>query len=261
MHSETPNLTPTRRPNHGFLPRPQVQYLDPTTRGSREGRMPASHSSGTAQPPRRAKILTDRNVDELLRHIARFDNAPLSGEVKLLLSVYAGLRVAEIASLTLDAVTEPDGSIGQFLVVRARYAKNRRERTIPLNPRLREALIRFSRTHPGLEYFAYSRRWYTIKRQRTDAVKHWFSQLYRTTGLKGCSSHSGRRTFITRLARMANQHNASLRDVQMLAGHSRLDTTATYIETSDNVRSLVAALKFEEEPTARVGMTAARGGR
>ena len=49
-------------------------------------------------------------------------------------------------------------------------------------------------------------------------------------GFEGCSSHSGRRTFITNAARRISTVGGSLRDVQVLAGHSALSTTQRYIE-------------------------------
>lgn len=74
-----------------------------------------------------------------------------------------------------------------------------------------------------------------------NAVVQWFKRLYAQASMEGASSHSGRRTFITSRARLANLKGCSIKDVQMLAGHKRLDTTAGYIEPSNQQRELVAA--------------------
>lgn len=58
----------------------------------------------------------------------------------------------------------------------------------------------------------------------------WFGDLYCSVGFNGCSSHSGRRTFITGAARHISQVGGSLRDVQYLAGHASLSTTQIYID-------------------------------
>ncbi|KAG1135892.1 hypothetical protein G6F36_016174 [Rhizopus arrhizus] len=57
-----------------------------------------------------------------------------------------------------------------------------------------------------------------------------FQRWYRHLGFVGCSSHSARRTFITGAARKITTVGGSLRDVQILAGHSNLRTTQRYIE-------------------------------
>lgn len=62
------------------------------------------------------------------------------------------------------------------------------------------------------------------------SVVNWFRATYDGLGLRGCSSHSGRRTFITRAARLLSKTGGSLRDVQELAGHRALTTTERYIQ-------------------------------
>ena len=79
------------------------------------------------------------------------------------------------------------------------------------------------------------RRYHIIHSERdagmsAGAVQVWFHRLYQELGFSGASSHSGRRTFITRIARKIVEAGGSLRDVQELAGHASLSTTQRYIQ-------------------------------
>jgi integrase len=49
-------------------------------------------------------------------------------------------------------------------------------------------------------------------------------------GFEGCSSQSGRRSFITVAARNIYRSGCSLRDVQLLAGHCSIETTERYVD-------------------------------
>ena len=70
-----------------------------------------------------------------------------------------------------------------------------------------------------------------------------FHRLYASLGLIGGSSHSGRRTCITRAARKVSEAGGSLRDVQQLAGHASLSLTQRSIEgDSDAKRELIALI-------------------
>jgi integrase len=69
-----------------------------------------------------------------------------------------------------------------------------------------------------------------------------FGQMYGELGLDGCSSHSGRRTFITKVAGKITEAGGSLRDVQQLAGHTSLNTTQRYVDGSDEAKRRVMKL-------------------
>ena len=74
-------------------------------------------------------------------------------------------------------------------------------------------------------------------------VRLWFHQLSTALQRDSCSSHSGRRTFITRAARKVSQVGGSLRDVQELAGHTSLAMTQRDIEgDTEAKRKLIALL-------------------
>ena len=64
----------------------------------------------------------------------------------------------------------------------------------------------------------------------------------RRLGWEGYSSHSGRRTFCTKVARKITEAGGSLKDVQALMGHESLQTTSRYIETDPEAQRRVVNL-------------------
>jgi integrase len=134
----------------------------------------------------------------------------------------------------------PVGLSGRLLIDFARSTRsaNRGGRRIPIHPDLRRALARLYRRAPGPGPVVRSNRG---GRMHPVSIVNWFAAAYRTLGLAGCSSHSGRRTFITRAARAVHRAGGSLRDVQLLAGHRSIVTTQRYIDgDTDAQRRLVA---------------------
>jgi integrase/recombinase XerD len=69
-----------------------------------------------------------------------------------------------------------------------------------------------------------------------------FANWYQQMGFEGCSSHSGRRTFITNAARKIGSVGGSIKDVQMLARHSSLIMTQRYIESDVDAMKKVVEL-------------------
>jgi integrase len=189
---------------------------------------------------KRAKILAQAHVEDLL-FFAQHTRHPIRNQVIVLLSLKAGLRAAEIANLSWDMVVDPSGEIATTLELRDRVAKNGSGRVIPVHPDLREALmqLRADPSGTGGAVIASERG----GAMRPIAIVCWFAKAYRAIGLTGCSSHSGRRTFITRAARLVHRTGGSLRDVQVLAGHRSLLTTQAYIDgDTDSQRQLVALI-------------------
>jgi integrase/recombinase XerD len=191
-------------------------------------------------PGKQAKILAADQIDNLLL-FAETTRYPLRDRVIVLLSVKAGLRAAEIANLTWEMVVDPHGAIGSLLELRDRAAKKGHGRIIPLHGELRDALaVLLGSGRDGSRPIIQSERG---SKMRARSIVIWFSRAYRAIGLEGCSSHSGRRTFITRAARLVHKTGGSLRDVQLLAGHRSIQTTQGYIDgDSDAQRRLVSLI-------------------
>ena len=75
------------------------------------------------------------------------------------------------------------------------------------------------------------------------SIVNWFAKsVSGELGAVGCSSHSGRRTFITRAARLVHKAGGSLRDVQLLAGHRSIQTTQRYIDGDSDVQRKLVSL-------------------
>lgn len=68
------------------------------------------------------------------------------------------------------------------------------------------------------------------KKMSAQAVVNFFYILYKNLNMEGCSSHSGRRAFITNAAKMISQAGGTINDVRQLAGYSSLSTTQKYVE-------------------------------
>ncbi len=165
---------------------------------------------------------------------------PIRNQVLVLLLVKAGLRAGEIANLTWAMILEPTGEIGRSIELQDRAAKKNSGRVIPIHPELYEALTKLARIVERLEGPI-------IRSERGGpmapvSIVCWFAKAFRTVGLEGCSSHSGRRTFITRAARLADKAGGSLRDVQLLAGHRSLLTTQRYIDGDTEVQRKLVSL-------------------
>ncbi|MBX3549088.1 MAG: site-specific integrase [Xanthobacteraceae bacterium] len=188
---------------------------------------------------KQAKILSDNQIRSLLIYAKR-TRYPERNAIIVLLSVKAGMRAGEIAKLTWEMVLDPQGNVADAITVRDKIAKMGSGRRIPMHHQLRDALRKLLvRNEPSGP---------VVRSERNQAmtplsIVNWFAKTYRALGLEGCSSHSGRRTFITRAARAVHRAGGSLRDVQLLAGHSSIEVTQRYIDgDTDAQRRLVSLI-------------------
>jgi integrase len=210
-----------------------------------------------------AKTLEDSSLAELLNKIGVESERPVVDRAAFLLSFLAGLRVQEIAGLRWsENLLGPNGAfrteefrvpgakgrmksdVRPVLFIGSDIGKYGSSRTISMHPALvkhltilREENIPGPWVIPGGKPHASS----DIK-ARAHALKMRINRFYAKIGFDGCSSHSGRRTFITKAARTANNVGCSLADVQKMAGHRQLVTTQAYIDISMGQSDLVNAL-------------------
>lgn len=186
---------------------------------------------------RQAKTLSEADMRRLLR-VAQHSKSPNRNTAIVLLSVRAGLRANEIAKLEWSMVLNASGRVGDLIALPGSIVKYGLGRRIPLHPDLKRVLVMLLReASEGLGPVIVSQRGAAMS---AGSIVNWFTAAARAAGLEGCTSHSGRRTFVTRAARLVHKAGGSLRDVQQLAGHRSIQTTQGYIEgDTDAQRRLI----------------------
>ncbi len=198
------------------------------------------------------------------RHLLRVTRAtscdPERDILVLLLGIHTRMRVSEIAQIEVGDVLYPSGAIRTEVSLRACITKGLRQRCIfPTNRELTAAIddylaVRVARrwrmgddpnryrgprpdstlvlTFKGYRYSMNTKRRINEAGEQVDyaacdALQAHVTKLYRDAGIKGGSSHSGRRTMACRL--LAN--GVELDTVQLMLGHSELDHIDPYLET------------------------------
>ncbi len=191
----------------------------------------------------KAKMLTPEEITVVLAHVET-SRYPERDRVMVQLSTRAGLRAAEIAALSWEHVLTADGTdVAEFIDLPRDVTKGqKRARVIPIHDELRAALndlrVGWSERVGAGQPVVFSER----GRYGANGIAHWFKRAYEAAGLVGASSHTGRRTLLTNMARRCAQAGASLRDVQRIAGHADLGTTERYVEPSLDAQKRLIAL-------------------
>lgn len=226
---------------------------------------------------KKAETLTQKRLKLLLEDVMVTNKQPEVMKAAFMLSYYAGLRVQEIAGLDWRLnVLNTDGTFKSkafpvfdvdgepvvdsqgrevmemvnCLFIGSNIGKYGTERSIPLHPDLETCLrelfdfLRGEEAWPVEPHVIPSGKNGASQAltRRAHALKMRINRIYKALGLEGCSTHSGRRTFITRGAQKANTVGNSLKDVQVLSGHKNLVTTQGYIDESNKHARLVNSM-------------------
>jgi integrase/recombinase XerD len=192
---------------------------------------------------KQAKTLSKTQIKMLSELLINTRNG-LRDQTIFYFSVKSGLRAKEIAMLKWSMVMNSDGSVGDYLQLPNSSSKGKSGRIVPLNKDLKKNLISLLEQHRQLHGFE-PQTFSIFRTERShstsaQAIVNMFQRWYKLFGLVGCSSHSGRRTFITETSKKISTVGGSLRDIQMMVGHSSLQTTQRYIEAdSDSQRKVV----------------------
>lgn len=181
---------------------------------------------------KQAKVLTEKQQNLTLAHLET-TRYPLRNKIIFLFSFKEGLRAKEISKLVWGMVCNSDGAVADVINLSNNASKGKYSgRIIPLHKELKILLSELLKEKKKDDYFSLDKPVITTERGEhttPQVIVNFFYNLYKTIGFNGCSSHSGRRTFITNAAKHISLVGGTLNDVRLLAGHSSLATTQRYI--------------------------------
>ena len=151
---------------------------------------------------RQAQTLNEAQFRRVL-HYCRSRRHPVRDTTIFMVSFYAGLRAKEIAALKLGDVFDETGAVREQFILGVDQSKGGQRRTVYLNQRLRKALANYTKSKCLREL---NRPLFESQKGghfSANTMCQLFVDIYKACGLKDASSHSGRRTYITRLAKKA----------------------------------------------------------
>lgn len=151
-----------------------------------------------SNPTRKVKkIKESRGRERFLEPEEETGLLEASGEplrTMLMCGIYAGLRIpSEVLSLKKTYVDLKRG----FLTVEGAFAKNGKTETIPLNPKLREALSKIM-ARPNSSEYVFVRK----NGQPYKSIQNIFRLAAEKAGISNISPHAMRHTFASRLGEM-----------------------------------------------------------
>ena len=194
---------------------------------------------------KQSKVLNKQQIEFVSTYLRSKRNG-LRNQTIFLLSVKSGLRAKEISQLSWREVLNSEGAIDTHINLTNQSSKGNSGRCIPLHKLVRRNLADIYEYQSMFRYFD-PKTSFVIRTERSpfttsQTIVNMFQKWYSTLGLIGCSSHSGRRTFITDTAKKISLVGGSLRDIQMMAGHQSLQTTQRYIEADSEAQTKVVCL-------------------
>jgi integrase/recombinase XerD len=195
-----------------------------------------------------ARVLTERELRKVLNFCSTQPHAARN-RAMLLCTHQAGMRVGEVAALRICDVLAADGTILEAISLSASQTKGNQARTVLVPTKLREELKQYLQQRFGLEnliavtYTDMTRALFPTQKNPTrgftaNTLCQLFHKIYKDSRMTGASSHSGRRTFITKLA----DKGVGVRVLMAIAGHKSLGSTLRYMELNPTVMKAAVEL-------------------
>jgi integrase/recombinase XerD len=182
---------------------------------------------------KQAKVLTQKELKKVLDYIDAFDRHAERNRAMLLLTHLCGCRVSEVASLKLSDVVNDKDEVNDIIFLSAEQTKGSDSRRVFVNTKAKSAIKRYLQSNISVYNSVYLFTTQKSKRFDANTLQQLLKRLYARCSIVGATSHSGRRSFITKLA----TSGVSVRVIAELASHKSIQTTQRYIEINDDLCS------------------------
>lgn len=178
----------------------------------------------------KAKVLTEGELKRLFKIVAVGNHAKRNAAL-LYFSFGLGLRAKEMALLTIGDVMSPQGCLLDEINIVRKMTKGEKQRHVYItSSKVRQAIAEYlaNRKEAAQKYKMHAPLFLSQKGGRfsPNALQQLFQSIYHSAGIVGASSHSGRRTFATRLI----EKGIDIKAVSRLMGHANIAMTAQYVE-------------------------------
>lgn len=230
---------------------------------------------------RRAAVLSDKQLRHAIRVAEISGRIPIRDVMLLLLTHTTGLRITEVSLLKISDVMLGTGVLKREVFIRAITTKSHRARTVylthPKTIAAIEAWLAYRRVrawcltgvpdqYRGIDpesklvltrkgrAFEQSRKYKLMFDGRTDvyfscdALQAVMTRLFKQAGIRGASSHRGRRGLATRV--VAQTGDVELASI--LLGHSTIEEVRPYLNLS--IETLRRAFEIAVEPEQEVAL-------
>ncbi|MFK5948512.1 MAG: site-specific integrase [Methylococcales bacterium] len=185
----------------------------------------------------KAKVLTDAELLRVVK-LQKLSKHAKRNIALIYCSFALGLRAKELAALKVrDLFNIDTDTLLTVIQLKSAYTKGEKQRDVYLsNAKLQIVLIEYLSERYSLigsEPLFLSQKRCSFS---ANTIQMLFSKMYKEAGIIGASSHSGRRTFATRLI----EQGADIKAVSTLMGHASIAMTAEYVENNpDRLAKLV----------------------
>lgn len=177
-----------------------------------------------------ARVLDEKELKQVLKMVEIGNHAKRNAAI-VILSNYLGLRAKELAALKISDVVEHD-KIKKVLRLLAGYTKGAKHRDISLEHKtVTKAIQEYIAERKAEDGAIFNIEAPLFRSQKKTAfspnsMARVLIDIYQDAGFKDASSHTGRRSLITKLA----YNGIDLNSVRQIAGHSSISTTQRYID-------------------------------